>query len=209
MVFELVISTDKDSHWIGRMSLEFPHSVSLIDMSNDDKGKVVNLVELKSGSVDTDRIKDMISGFKGFDSIRMSEKIEGKIIIVAGFEHCDICSAIMDSGCFLKYASVDGNRIKWKFLSPSKENARNLTSILEEKSISFVLNRLVPVEDSESLSSRQEEALKIALEGGYFDFPKRMGVREMAQEMNISSASVSEVLRRAMKNLVIDYFKEK
>ncbi|MDJ0275174.1 MAG: helix-turn-helix domain-containing protein [Nitrososphaerota archaeon] len=61
-------------------------------------------------------------------------------------------------------------------------------------------DRLVP-----SLTKKQEQLLSAALELGFYEVPKKIGVRELAEMFGISPRAVSEMLRRAHKRLVESY----
>jgi len=52
------------------------------------------------------------------------------------------------------------------------------------------------------LKPRQEQLLVAALELGYYEVPKKVGTRELAELFGVSPRAVSEVLRRAHKRLV-------
>lgn len=54
----------------------------------------------------------------------------------------------------------------------------------------------------DGLTDRQREALRTAYERGYFDIPRRVPLEEVAGELDISSSSVSERLRRAQTQLI-------
>ena len=54
----------------------------------------------------------------------------------------------------------------------------------------------------EGLTDRQQEALRTAYELGYFDIPRRASLEDVAGELDISSSSVSERLRRAQTQLI-------
>ncbi|MEM0022686.1 MAG: helix-turn-helix domain-containing protein, partial [Archaeoglobaceae archaeon] len=62
-------------------------------------------------------------------------------------------------------------------------------------------------EDKESMTFREEEILRTALEKGFFDYPKRIKLEELAKIFNISPSTLSEILRRAQKKVLERYFK--
>lgn len=57
------------------------------------------------------------------------------------------------------------------------------------------------------LTLPQEEALRVAVEAGYYDIPRPLNLRELAKRLDISSASLSERLRRAEGRVVTLYVK--
>lgn len=57
------------------------------------------------------------------------------------------------------------------------------------------------------LTPRQDETIRPAIERGCFDFPKKVGIRELSRTLRASQSTVSEVLRRAEKRIISDYTK--
>jgi hypothetical protein len=70
----------------------------------------------------------------------------------------------------------------------------------------FHLHRLTrdgdPEPAGDGLTDRQDEALRIAYELGYFEIPRGAALDDVADELGISAASASERLRRAQTRLL-------
>ncbi len=66
---------------------------------------------------------------------------------------------------------------------------------------------LTKLKDEKALTERQETIIQIALEKGYFDFPERIALRELAKSLGISAATLTETLRRAQKRLLTEHFR--
>ncbi len=58
---------------------------------------------------------------------------------------------------------------------------------------------------SKILTDTQEYILSIALEMGYFDYPHKITLKELSKILNISSSTLNEILRRAIKKIVSHY----
>ena len=75
-----------------------------------------------------------------------------------------------------------------------------------QRNAGFHLHRLTQTGDAEppgdGLTNRQNEALRIAFERGYFDVPRRASLDDVAAELDISPSAVSERLRRAQSQLI-------
>lgn len=75
-----------------------------------------------------------------------------------------------------------------------------------QENAGFRVHRLTHDGESEppgdGLTDRQEEALRIAYELGYFDIPRQAALEDVAAELGISPSSVSERLRRAQTRLI-------
>jgi predicted DNA binding protein len=58
-----------------------------------------------------------------------------------------------------------------------------------------------------TLSEYERRVLLVALREGYFDWPKRSTLEDIAGELGLSKVTVAEHLRKALKKLVEIYFK--
>lgn len=58
------------------------------------------------------------------------------------------------------------------------------------------------------LSDRQHEALRFAVQNGYYDLPRRTNLRRLATAFGLSAAALSELLRRAEGHMVKKYVAE-
>jgi len=203
MVYEFEIAVPDSMNWWGVITSRIPVPVDLMDISIDRNGKVQNLVEIELGDIPPIQVLNSLIGNDQLESFNVSEVVNGKIIVILGETEGSISSMILRSGCFFRSIRRDGSRIVWNLIAPQKANARELSDILISEGVDFDLVRLVPLNgDEKGLTIRQEQVLRLALEGGYFDKPKGIGVREIASELNISTATVSETLRRAVKQLL-------
>jgi predicted DNA binding protein len=56
--------------------------------------------------------------------------------------------------------------------------------------------------EDKMLSRKELETLKLALEYGYFENPKRIKLKELARILDVSEATVSILIRKALKKVV-------
>ncbi|MDY6964616.1 MAG: PAS domain S-box protein [Halobacteriota archaeon] len=56
------------------------------------------------------------------------------------------------------------------------------------------------------LTDRQREIIRTALEQGFYEYPKKIILEELAEEFDISTSTISEIIRRGEKNILKHYF---
>ncbi|MDG6224663.1 MAG: helix-turn-helix domain-containing protein [Candidatus Thermoplasmatota archaeon] len=210
ILYEAVLSVNLSESWIGKTMRMLPVSISVLDSIPLDEKGVEDLVEVKLNSTSIDILESTVKDIKGVDFVKVSKVDLDKVIMIVGVQGCVGCRTIIESGCFLISAnSTTDGWIEWKLIMNEKLQLQNLVSHLNDHGVDNRLILIQPVDDKESLTARQERIIKTALERGYYDFPKRIGIRELARLFNISTASVSETLRRGQKKIIEQYFKGK
>jgi predicted DNA binding protein len=209
-MYEAVLSVDLSQSWISKALRQLPVQINVLDVIPFDENGVEDLVEVKLNNTTPDILRSVVKDIDGVDFVKMSTVDMDKAIMIVGTKGCGGCRSIVQSGCFLVSASTapDG-WIEWKLIMDEKVQLQKLVETLTEKGIESRLILIQPIDDKEALTARQERIIKTALERGYYDFPKRIGIRELARIFDISTASVSETLRRGQKKIIEKYFEAK
>lgn len=99
----------------------------------------------------------------------------------------------------------DGNLIAE--MTTSHERISAFKAELESTDVHFEVLSITQSESLEDrLTDRQIEFVQIALKLGYYDTPRRCSLTEVAEECNVSAATMSTVLHRAEETIVKDAF---
>jgi predicted DNA binding protein len=120
-------------------------------------------------------------------------------------EGCGLCKLLSSTKAFLISANMRNDEMRCEVILPSRQTLRKLSSALK----SYKGFRIISiVKRGRMLTERQEEVLLTAVRMGYFDFPRRIRTRELADMLGMSQASLTEILRRAVKKLVMEYYRD-
>jgi hypothetical protein len=84
---------------------------------------------------------------------------------------------------------------------------KSLMHKLENQNVTGEVVKVSKLKGEAELTARQENILQIALEKGYFEFPKRITLRQLANAVDISPATLSEILRRGQKGVLEEHFR--
>jgi predicted DNA binding protein len=84
---------------------------------------------------------------------------------------------------------------------------KSLMRELERENVAGEVVRISKLRDEEDLTARQENILQIALERGYFEFPKKITLRQLAKTLDVSPATLTEILRRGQKRVIQEHFR--
>ena len=123
-------------------------------------------------------------------------------IIIRNYHECQLAKVLFGSGAIVLSAQVKKDEIFWT-LACTWEEFRNVVESLDNSNINYELVwKSAFFEDNKKLSFRELEILKYALEYGYFDSPKKIKLRELAEMLDVSEATASNLIRKALRKVV-------
>ena len=82
---------------------------------------------------------------------------------------------------------------------------KNVGDSLAKRGISMTVKDVSHAFHDELLTDRQKEIMGIAYKSGYFEFPRKNDLTEIAAELSIRPSTLSEILRRAEAKIVKHY----
>ena len=209
-MFEMTLHVDLSKCWIGKLKDRFPVDVSLLDtipIENDSNG-VQDLVDIELNGSDPSEIEEMVRSLKGIDFTSISMNEGTKVKLIVGTSSCLGCRALADAEAFLLSAKVlDEGWVEWRVVHNTMEALDGLRTRLEAAGMKNKVISISDYKDRDSLTRDQERVLGVALDMGYFNFPKSVGVRELARKLDVSTAYISYKLRSAQKKTIELYFR--
>lgn len=207
-LFEAILDVNLRSCWIGKAIDRFSISIQILDSIPFQDTGVQDLVEIDLGSADPNELLDFVTGLDGIVFAKANKFSSGKRLkMIVGTSHCTGCRALVDSESFLlSVRSLDNGWAQWRVLIDSNEKLEDLSHFLNEKGMEHRIVDMTKFQNWDTLTSNEELVLSSALNGGYYDFPKRIGVRELAKELSVSTAYISYTLRSGQKKAIQRYF---
>jgi predicted DNA binding protein len=196
--------------WINDISQKYLVTVRIIDCIpwGAKGGQAIFEIEGSRGRA-AYMIKD-IKDRPDITSIDMNPPEGGRLRGMVGMSNCTIIRLMLSAGCFLEAAVADGDgRVRFRVAVGSEGSLPDLFRELEVRGINAELLSLSRTEDRDPLTEKQEEVVRLALERGYFDTPRRVNGRDLAKLCGITPAALGDMLKRGERNLLRSYFKNK
>jgi predicted DNA binding protein len=136
--------------------------------------------------------------------------VEGKSSVWLESSGCQVCNTILAHDAFLVSGkSIQGNMLPYSFMVRTFEAYRGIISDLEKAGYNVNVRKVGKFEQQIGvLTENQERIFWLALKSGFFDYPRQLGMTELAAKLGISPATLSEILRRGTRRLLEHYFKK-
>ena len=208
-MMEAVVSLREPENWMTEVSSRYPADIRVIDRMPYAEEGVKDLVEI---SAPTDVMEEVLEAIRKnplVASVDTTVTEKGKVISAVTTARCQICRILTDADVFLISAqSKNDGKVEWTMVLSDKQVLKEIFDHLKSKSVDAELIKLTKIDDKESLTERQDKITQVAFDRGYFDYPKRISLRELARMFDVSPSTLSEILRKGQRKIVLDYFKK-
>lgn len=179
-------------------SLGFSH-LKVVDVRSSSSGSVRHLMDV--GEEQVRKVPRELAA-KGH--------VDGKSSVWVESEGCEVCNAILAHDAFLVSGkSMQNSIITYSFMVPTFEAYKGIIDDLEKSGHKVNVLKIGKFEQQIGvLTEKQERIFWLALKSGFFDYPRQVGMAELATKLSISPATLSEIMRRGTRRLLEHYFKQ-
>jgi len=182
--------------------------IKVVQTRPHDEEGVSSLMEIKA---EEECLKELLENLREDPSVyRMdfSSVGGGKTKAAVAVKRCLPARNIVESECFISEARMEGEEIVWNLIA-TRDALKRLSDRLKEHGFEFRIKKVGRLTEDETLTEKEDEILRYAIEKGYFEAPKRIGVREIARHFDISISTLSEILRRGQKKVILSFFRDR
>lgn len=198
--YQVVIEVEnKQCKMVGKLaSLGFSH-LKVVDVRSSSTGSVRHLMDI--GEDQAKKVPKELAA-KGH--------VESKSSVWLESGGCEVCNTILGHDAFLVSGkSMQNNIITYSFMVPTFEAYRGIITDLEKAGHKVNVVKIGKFEQQIGvLTENQERIFWLALKSGFFDYPRQIGMAELAAKLGITAATLSEIMRRGTRRLLEHYFKK-
>jgi len=199
--YHIVIEVEnKECHMVGKLAaLGFKH-LKVVDVRSVKGGSVRHLMDLG----EEDQAKKIPK------ELTAKGHIENKSAIWLESPGCGVCNTILAHDAFLVSGkSMPNNIITYSFMVPTHNAFKSIINDLEKTGHKVTVRKAGKFEQQiDVLTEKQEKIFWLALKSGFFDYPRQIDMTQLAAKLGISTATLSEIIRRGTRRLLEHYFKQ-
>ncbi len=207
---EIVLQLQAPRNWVSEVTSKHPSTVRILDCKpGESKDGIRQLVEVTS---DPEALDEVVREVKASPLVKEAYIVETKKGRMVGslLTESVFCGMVMGSNafcrtCLFQSKTKPDGTVEWTLAFTGREALTELLDRLKQEKVDVKILRLTSVADVDSLTSRQRDIVGVALEEGYFDYPRRITLRQLAKKAGVSASTLSEVLRRAEKKILSTY----
>ncbi len=181
--------------------------VNVVDCKHSKSREMSLLVEIEG-----DSIHNLISELKASKEVKrvfFAKSTASKTLVMLILESPLFCDVSKNSNAFCVSCPYNSHSLNgsldWNLLVKDSEDMAKVMDMLQFRGASADVRRIENAFREEVLTTRQNEILLAAIRLGYFDFPRKKGLTELANELAIKPSTLSEIMRRAESKIAKAY----
>jgi len=177
------------------------------------------LTDIKEAFLDTDYYTDCLTPghCPGTQRTQVLESSDEMLVLYSYWERTESCASVphmalerLGHGVLFEATKQERQNI-WRIVQSGEGGVRAFFDDLEEsigdaveidfQRLSDASSPVKPTPESDGLSSQQEEALRAAVEHGYYESPGEIDVKGFAGRLDVPRSTLNHRLRRAEEHL--------
>ena len=191
--------------WVKQLCIDHSAQVRIMGLKFVGRGQeVAHFVDIVLGAGSPGEVRQQLESNPSVMSTELTELSQQHMMGVIVASKCMACPSILgtNQAVFVTSARTgDDCTVGYKvFLG--NEGVPLLLGRLSKEGIGYAVRDIGPVSPDYKLTSRQLGILRSAMEMGFYDFPRRISLTELAGKIGIKPSTLSESLRSAEKNIL-------
>ena len=215
-IVEIVLNEVDTNDWVTETLSSLGASFRLLACRSTDRGRhrLLRLFELRTGPEGVRPVVRRLRARLASRDIAVSSLGPDRALLRVSAPMPSTCAAAFDLGDFCitcpfsaKEDATKGG--EWKVLVPQIVDARRLlTASARPTGPRPQLVRAGAYHRAWGLTGRQERALRVAFQIGYFDYPRKASLGTLAGRLGVSRSTALELLRKGTTKLAAQRFFE-
>lgn len=207
MATEATVTVPADEFPLGTVFAELPDVTVELERLIPSRDVVIPYFWVRGTEVED--IEAAFSDHPGVNRIRLVDSVEDEYLlrIEWSLEYDDVLSVLVETDVPLVRAT--GTNEQWTFdiRGDSRSDVAAFHARCQEVGIPVELTELhaltpVETEAEQALTDKQQEALVLAYERGYYETPRKVTMEELGVELGISQQAVASRLRHGIDNVL-------
>ncbi len=209
MMMEVTLTIRIPESWFEDVSVLLDRPIKVLQSVPDGVAGGRGLIEIRGDEEVTTAVVNAIRAHPSVCHVDIVPLPEGGYLGRVVTSKCAACTALDGVDCFLTSAQArsDG-RVDWNLITGDEGSLKELVDRLVAGGCDVEIRKAKRPEMVRPLTDRQEEVIRMALEAGYYDQPKRVTIKDLAKQAGIAPSTYQEILQRAERKVMISSLTE-
>ena len=171
-------------------------TLSVADCQPLDRDRMVMLLDLAGTPAAVDKTIEALRKMTGVEHAHiLASGVPGTRVIVTlakpGVCRASAGDALLCLDCPFNSTDVPS---KWRFVTKRTTDVGQVVSRLAEEGVQAKIEDISPLDKNARLTDKEKEMIMVAIDEGYFDFPRKITLERLSQVLGVDTAALSKAL---------------
>jgi len=151
----------------------------------------------------SDKIEDKMHTVNENGEYTINRISSNQMIAMVRNYNCELAKVVSESGCFITSAIAETeDMVCWTIVGPNSTHVNDLISRLDKEGFPIERKSSFHTDHTTLLSEKQEEALRVAFENGFYEIPRKIKMKDLCEYLNCSKSTLDVTLRTAERKII-------
>ena len=171
-------------------------TLSIADCQPLDRNRMVMLLDLAGSPAAVEKTISALRKMTGVEHAHpLASDVPGTRILVTlatpGVCRASAGDALLCLDCPFNSTEVPS---RWRFVTKRTTDVGQVVSRLAEEGVQAKIEDMSPLDEDARLTDKEKAMVLVAIEEGYFDFPRRITLERLSQLLGVDTAALSRAL---------------
>ena len=193
--------------WVTLLTDRMQATVNVVEQKQLGDGLLQSFVEVEPGESDPSAIVEALQSNPDIVDVQAIVPQKGKILATLQVRDCRACHTLAESECFLTDATAaKAGGLEWHILAPDRAAVKNLVATLRQRGLAVEIASIRSARAAGLLTDRQQSVISLAYKLGFFEYPKKVNLTQLAKKLGVSKSTLSEIMRTGEAKILHAYF---
>ena len=171
--------------------------LSIVDCWPSNKDEMSLLLELSGTPSAVRQTIVTLGSMIGVIEAQEVKSDSAKTRLIAVLEKPRICRAAEGSVNLCLDCPFNSTELpaRWRFIAGRTSDPGQIVSRLGEEGIQARIQDISPLDKNVTLTEKEKGIISVAIEMGYFDFPRRITLQGLSEKVGVEPATLSKIFR--------------
>jgi predicted DNA binding protein len=160
------------------------------------RGEMAMLLELTGPPIAIKKTITTLQEMTGVNEVHEVDHDVKSTVVFIALEKPRICRSAEEFTIMCLDCPFDSTEVpsRWRFAARKTSDVGEIVARLGEGGIQAKIQDISPLDKNVTLTQKEKGIIVVAIERGYFDFPRKITLKDLGQLVGVEPASLSKIL---------------
>ena len=171
--------------------------LSIADCWPLNREEMVMLLDITGPPIAIQKTIATLRGMTGVTELIEEESDGRPARVFIALEKPRICGSVENREIICLDCPFNSTEVpaRWRFATKKMNDVGEIVGRLAERGVQAKIQDITPLDKGVTLTLKEKGAIAVAIERGYFEFPRRITLEDLSQVVGVETSSLGKILR--------------